>query len=309
MTYGPGRLPSGAGRDSHDRDRGDALKHKPYLPYLLVLPALALLVAILYPFLTGVWWSFNSYRLNRGAPEFNWGKNFLTLFSTGEGLHAVGITLTYAIVVVVIECVLGIGLAMLLNFGRYGNVFRLLIVLPLLLPPVVAALMWKVMLTENGVVNWLLESAGQTKLLWLNGPDSALWSVVLIDVWIFTPFVVLLAQAGLKSVPKELTEASSVDGAGPIRNFLSVTLPMIMPVLIVIITFRGIDSLKMFDIIYTTTKGGPVDATTNLHVLAYLDGIRNLNFGMAMAALLVLWLLCYLISHFLLKARRKEAMA
>ena len=203
----------------------------------------------------------------------------------------------------------GIGLALLLNYGRYGNAFRLLIVLPLLLPPVIAALMWKVMLTENGVANWLLEAMGQHRLLWFSGPNTALWSVVLIDVWIFTPFVVLLAQAGLRSVPKELYEAAAVDGAGPIRNFVSITLPMLMPVLIVIITFRSIDSLKMFDIIYTTTQGGPVDATTSLHVLAYLDGIRHLNFGRAMTALIVLWLLCYLLSYFLLKARRKESMS
>lgn len=285
------------------------MKHKKRLPYLLALPALAVLVAILYPFLTGAWWSFTSYRLNRGAPEFNWGKNYVTLFATGEGLHAVWITLFYATVVVIIECVLGIGLAMLLNYGRYGSAFRLLIVLPLLLPPVIAALMWKVMLTENGVVNWLITALGGEKQLWLNGPDSALWSVILIDVWIFTPFVVLLAQAGLKSVPQELIEASAMDGAGPIRNFFSITLPMLTPVLVVIIAFRGIDSLKMFDIIYTTTKGGPVDATTNLHVLAYLDGIRNLNFGMAMAGLIVLWVLCNILANLLLKSRRKEATA
>ncbi|GAA3697912.1 sugar ABC transporter permease [Zhihengliuella alba] len=285
------------------------MKHRASLPYLLALPGLAVLVAILYPFLTGAWWSFTSYRLNRGDPEFNWGENFVTLFSSGEGLHAIGVTLTYAGVVVVIECLLGISLAMLLNYGRYGNFFRLLIVLPMLLPPVIAALMWKVMLTENGIANWILESLGGQRLLWLNGQDSALWSVILIDVWIFTPFVVLLAQAGLRSIPAELREASAVDGAGPIRNFVSVTLPMLTPILIVIVTFRGVDSLKMFDIIYTTTKGGPIDATTNLHVMAYLDGIRNLNFGMAMAALVVLWVLCYLISHFLLKARRKEAMS
>jgi len=283
------------------------MKPKPYVPYLLVLPALAILVAMLYPFLTGAWWSFTSYRLNRGDPSFNGGENYLDLLTTPDGLHAIGTTLFYAVTVVIIEVIAGVGLAMLLNYGPYGNAFRLLIVLPLLLPPVIAALMWKVMLTENGVVNWLLESMGQQRLLWLNGPDSALWSVILIDVWIFTPFVVLLAQAGLRSVPQELQEASAVDGAGPIRNFVSVTLPMLMPILIVIIAFRGIDSLKMFDIIYTTTKGGPVNATTNLHVLGYLEGIRNLNFGASMAALIVLWLLCYLISYFLLKARRKDS--
>lgn len=285
------------------------MKHKPYLPYLLVLPGLAILVAILYPFLTGVWWSFTSYRLTRGEPSFNGGKNYVNLFTSGEGWNAIAITLTYAIAVVIVELIIGTALAMMLNHGKYGSFFRILIVLPLLMPPVIAALMWKVMLTENGVVNWLITEMGGTKLLWFNGPDSALLTVMMIDVWLYTPFVVLLMQAALKSVPAELQEAAAVDGAGPLRNFFAVTLPLIMPVLIVVITFRGIDSLKMFDVIYTTTKGGPVDATTNLHVLAYLDGIRNMNFGAAMASLVVLWVLCYLISYLLLKARRKEATA
>ena len=284
------------------------MKHSKYLPYLLSAPGLVLLLAILYPFLTGAWWSFNSYRLNRGEAKFNWGENYLTLVTSGEGIHALFITLVYTISTVGIETLLGIAIAMLLNRGSYGAFFRLLIVLPLLLPPVVATLMWKVMLTQNGLVNFLLESVGLPTSLWFNGPDTALASVILIDVWIFTPFVILLAQAGLRSVPTELREASAMDGAGPIRNFFSVTLPLLRPVLVVIIIFRGIDSLKMFDIIYTSTKGGPVDATTNFHVLAYLDGIRSLNFGMAMASLMVLWALTNFVSSRLLKIRRSEAL-
>ena len=284
------------------------MKQSRILPYILSAPGLLLLAAILYPFLTGAWWSFTSYRLNRGDPEFNWGANYVRLFTSGEGVNALQVTLTYAVSTVLIETVLGVGIALLLNRGPYGNFFRILIVLPLLLPPVVATLMWKVMLTQNGPVNFLLESAGLPTSLWFNGPDSALLSVILIDVWIFTPFVILLAQAGLKSVPQELREASAIDGAGPIRNFFSVTLPLLQPVLVIIIIFRGIDSLKMFDIIYTSTKGGPVNATTNFHVLAYLDGIRSLNFGMAMASLILLWLLTYIISNWLLKVRRREAL-
>jgi multiple sugar transport system permease protein len=284
------------------------MKHSKYLPYLLSAPGLILLLAIMYPFLTGAWWSFNSYRLNRGGPTFNWGENYLTLVTSGEGVHALLVTLTYTIATVVIETVLGVGIAMLLNKGPYGSFFRLLIVLPLLLPPVVATLMWKVMLTQNGLVNFLLTSIGMPISLWFNGPDSALSTVIMVDVWIFTPFVILLAQAGLRSIPTELSEASAMDGAGPIRNFLSVTLPLLRPVLVVIIIFRGIDSLKMFDIIYTSTKGGPVDATTTFHVQAYLDGIRSLNFGMAMASLMVLWLLTNFVSNRLLKIRRSESL-
>lgn len=285
------------------------MTHKRYLPYLLALPGLAVLIAILYPFLTGVYWSFTSYRLTRGEPELNWGENYADLFTTGEGWHAIGITLAYAVTAVVIEVVIGTLLALALNHGRYGSWFRILIVLPLLMPPVIAALMWKVMLTENGVANWVLEAFGGEGLLWFNGPNTALLTCILIDVWLYTPFVVLLMQAGLRSVPTEMREASAVDGASNIRHFFAITLPMTLPVLVVVIAFRGIDSLKMFDVIYTTTKGGPVDATTNLHVLAYLDGIRNLNFGAAMAALVVLWVICYVMSFLLLKARRKEITA
>ncbi|WP_261165834.1 carbohydrate ABC transporter permease [Microbacterium sp. Marseille-Q6965] len=285
------------------------MKHKPYLPYLLVLPGLAVLIAILYPFLTGVYWSFTSYRLTRGEPKFNGGENYLDLFTSGEGWHAIAITLTYSVSAVVIEVILGTLIAVALNHGRYGTVFRVLIVLPLLMPPVIAALMWNVMLTENGVVNWLIEAAGGTGPLWLNSPETALLTCILIDVWLYTPFVVLLMQAGLKSVPAELREASAVDGASNLRHFFSITLPLTVPVLVVVIAFRGIDSLKMFDVIYTTTQGGPVDATTNLHVLAYLEGIRNLNFGAAMTVLVVLWVICYAMSYVLLKARRKEVSA
>ncbi|GAA4528794.1 sugar ABC transporter permease [Brachybacterium paraconglomeratum] len=285
------------------------MRHSKSLPYLLALPGIAVLIAIMYPFLTGVWWSFTDYRLTEGGPSFNFGQNYLELFTTGDGLHAILVTLTYAVCAVVIEVLIGTGLAYLLNMGPYGSFFRILIVLPLLLPPVIAALMWKVMLTENGVANWLLESTIGQGFLWFNGPDTALATVILVDVWLYTPFVVLLMQAGLRSIPTEIREAAGVDGAGPLRNFFSITLPLVMPVLVVVIAFRGIDSLKMFDVIYTTTKGGPVDATTNLHVLAYLEGIRNMNFGAAMAILVVLWLLCYLISYFLLKARRKEMSA
>lgn len=285
------------------------MRHSKFLPYFLALPGIAVLIAIMYPFLTGVWWSFTDYRLTEGEPSFNGGQNYLDLFTTGDGLHAILVTLSYAVCAVVIEVLIGTALAYLLNMGPYGSFFRIIIVLPLLLPPVIAALMWKVMLTENGVANWLLESTIGQGFLWFNGPDTALATVILVDVWLYTPFVVLLMQAGLRSIPTEIREASGVDGAGPLRSFFSITLPLVMPVLVVVIAFRGIDSLKMFDVIYTTTKGGPVDATTNLHVLAYLEGIRNMNFGAAMAILVVLWLLCYLISYFLLKARRKEMSA
>lgn len=167
-------------------------------------------------------------------------------------------TLTYAVCAVVIEMFIGTGLVYHLNLGPYVAFFRILIVLPLLLPPVIAALVWKVMFAENGVADWLLESTIARGLPWFDGPDSALFTVILVHVWLYTLFVVLLIQAASRSIPTQLREASDADGAGPLRSFFSITLTMSTPVLIVVITFRGIVSLTIFDVIYTTTKGGPI---------------------------------------------------
>src|SRR5699024_12400063 len=126
------------------------MKHSKSLPYLLALPGIAVLVAILYPFLTGVWWSFTSYRLTEGGPSFNGGQNYLALFTTGDGLHAILVTLTYAVCAVVTEELIGTGLAYLLNLGPYGAFFRTLIPPPLLLRWVIATLSTQRKHTQNG---------------------------------------------------------------------------------------------------------------------------------------------------------------
>jgi multiple sugar transport system permease protein len=156
----------------------------------------------------------------------------------------------------------------------------------------------------NGVLNYLLNGVGLPSFDWLGSTSTALISVVLIDTWIFTPFVILILLAGMQAIPTEMYEAAKVDGASYWREIWNLTIPLLQPFFIIVIVFRGIDSLKMFDIIYTATGGGPIDATMNLHVQSYFTGVRALNFGDSMAFLFVLWLLCYGIAFFLLRARR-----
>jgi multiple sugar transport system permease protein len=277
------------------------------LPYLLLLPGIVLLLAVLDPFLSGVYWSFTDFDLTLGQnPAFTGLSNYAEAFGPGgEGLHSVLITFAYAALAVTAQLVLGFGVALLLTReGAHVKVFRALIVLPLLMPPVVATMMWRVMMTPDGVLNYMLSWVYLPPFDWLGSTSTALFSVVLIDTWIYTPFVILILLAGMQSIPTEIHEAARVDGAGYVREVWNLVVPLLRPFFVIVIVFRGIDSLKMFDIIYTATRGGPIDATMNLHVQSYFTGIRALDIGSSMTFLVVLWVLCYALAFFLLRARR-----
>lgn len=276
------------------------------LPYLLLLPGIVLSIAILYPFLTGVYWSFTRYDLTLGTPPvFNGLRNYVRLFTNGEGLHAILITFAIAAAALFLEIVLGFVVALLLMRESFvTSVFRALVILPLLMPPVVATIMWKIMMTPNGVLNYLLNSLGLPSYGWLGTTFTALPSVVLIDAWIYTPFVILILLAGLQSIPDEVREAARVDGANWWWEMTHMVIPLLRPFFIIVVVFRGIDSLKIFDVIYTATQGGPINATMNLHVQSYFTGIRSLNMGAAMSFLVILWVFCYALAFGLLRARR-----
>src|SRR5215207_2815982 len=277
------------------------------LPYLLMLPGIALLLAVLYPFLSGVYWSFTDFDLTLGQnPAFNGLSNYFDAFGLGgEGLHAILVTFAYAALAVATQTILGFGVALLLmREGLHIRFFRALIVLPLLMPPVVATMMWRVMMTPGGVLNYMLSWVHLPPFDWLGSTSTALFSVVLIDTWIYTPFVILILLAGMQSIPEEIHEAARVDGATYLGRVWNLVVPLLRPFFIIVIVFRGIDSLKMFDIIYTATRGGPINATMNLHVQSYFTGIRSLNIGYSMAFLVVLLILCYALAFFLLRLRR-----
>jgi len=277
------------------------------LPYLLLLPGIALLLAVLYPFLSGVYWSLTDFDLTLGQnPTFTGIRNYLVAFSSGgDGLHALLITLLYAALAVALQTALGFGVALLLmREGAHIKFFRALIVLPLLMPPVVAAMMWRVMMIPDGVLNYMLGWVGLPPFDWLGSTNTALISVVLIDTWIYTPFVILILLAGMQSIPTEIQEAARVDGASYLSRVRHLIVPLLWPFLIIVAVFRGIDSLKMFDIIYTATRGGPIDATMTLHVQSYFTGVRGLDVGYSMTFLVVLWILCYGLAFVLLRVRR-----
>ena len=262
---------------------------------LVFLPALLMLGGILYPFLLGVYYSMTRYRLIEGTTPFIGIGNYVAILSDSGFWRSLRITLLYATAATGVEIVLGTACALLLHRDVPGvRYLRTLAVAPLMVPPVIAGLMWKVMMEPaGGILNYLLASVGLPAQRWLASPNTALVSLVLIDAWIFTPFVALILLAGLQALPREPYEAASVDGASPGETFRHLTLPLLRPLIILAALFRLMDSIKVFDVIFATTRGGPINATMVLHIRAYEEAYKSLNMGRALALSLVLFALVY----------------
>jgi multiple sugar transport system permease protein len=277
--------------------------------YGMLTPALILLMASLYPFLSGLYTGLTNRKLYLPTAKFIGLGNFETLAATPLFWTAISNTALYTTLVIVIQIPLGLGIALLLDVpSRLRAFFRTTIVLPLLIPPVVAGLMWKTMMQpQSGVLNWVLDQIGLPALSWLTDPATAMVSVVLIDTWVFTPLAVVILLAGLQSVPGEIEEAARVDGANAWQVFWHVKLPWLLPYIVLTALFRITDSLKSLEIIYATTRGGPLNATRTLHIMAYEEAYRWSNLGRAMAIVFVLWLISYLVSGLLLGIWQHQA--
>ena len=195
----------------------------------------------------------------------------------------------------VLQAVIGVGLALLLHQPLKGmNAFRGLLLFPYIVPTVVIALNWRWLFnSEIGIVNHLLLSAGiiDDKIAWLSTPSMAMASAILLNVWKYTPFVVIVVLARLQTIPTELYDAAKVDGAGALRRFRDITLPQLAEVLAVVIVFRTIWTFNKFEEIYLLTRGGPGTSTYNLALYAFDQSIANLRMGVGAAAGVIMLLL------------------
>lgn len=186
------------------------------------------------------------------------------------------------------QALIGVGLAMLLHQPLRGiNAFRGLLLFPYIVPTVVIALNWRWLFnSEIGIVNHLLLQAGiiAEPVAWLSTPDMAMASAILLNVWKYTPFVVIVVLARLQTIPTELYDAAKVDGAGAFRRFRDITLPQLAEVLAVVVVFRTIWTFNKFEEIFLLTRGGPGTSTYNLALYAYDQSIANLRMGVGAAA-------------------------
>jgi multiple sugar transport system permease protein len=274
------------------------------LPYLLSLPALLVCIGILVPFGTAVWYSLQRYNLNLPAlRSFIWFDQYLQLFQSGAFWNTVKISLLYAFFTVGVELLLGLGIALLLRrSSTFNNALSIALMLPLMVAPAIAALMWRLMTHPDfGIFSYLLRLVGIDDFRWASAPSSALFTVILVDVWVSTPFIMILLLAGLRSLPRQPFEAAELDGVPASFVFFRITLPMLMPYILTATLFRMLDSIQQFDIIYAMTQGGPGNSTLVFQVQAYLDFFKNFNVGRSAAMLLILWLIAHLLSQQFIK--------
>ncbi|PWR02487.1 ABC transporter permease [Meridianimarinicoccus roseus] len=274
------------------------------LPYLLSLPALLTCIGILIPFFTAVVYSLQRYRLSQPwARKFNWGENYLNFMSDPAFWNTFKVSMSYAILTVGIELLLGLGIALLLQKRtRFNNFVSIMLLMPLMTAPALASLMWKLMTNPGfGILSYFAELLGFEDFRWASDPSTALLTVVIVDVWVYTPFIMILLLAGLRSLPTQPFEAASLDGVPRLFVFWRITLPMLTPFLLTATLFRVIESIQQFDIIYAMTQGGPGDKLTVFQVEAYLNFFQFTNVGRSAALLMILWAITYFLSNVFIK--------
>ncbi len=277
-----------AGRPSMGRHRSGAARAESRLALLLVTPTIVLMAAVaLIPIAATAWEALHHHDLRLpwlGTP-FVGLANFTEAAGDPRFGGALVHTLLFAAVSVPLELALGLALALVMHTAARGRgIVRTAALLPWAVPTVVVALVWRFMFeAQSGVFAASFD--------WFAGPVTAWVPIVIADVWKTTPFVAILVLAGLQTIDHELYEAARVDGASPARQFLTITLPLLAPALVVAGTFRLLDALRLFDLSYVLTGGGPGTATEPLSLYAFVALMQRLRFGYGSALSIAVFLM------------------
>jgi len=274
-----------------------------FTPYTFMAPAIIIIIlALLYPLGYMVYGSFRAWdpSQNISESEFVGLKNYITLFYDPAFRESLVVTLTFAVCVVFSELVIGVGLALMLDRNIRGmSVLRTLFILPMMIAPVVVGLMWRYMYHPTvGTFNKTLKSFGLDGIDWLG--QNALLSVIIADVWQWTPFIFILSLASLQSLPRSAIEAAKIDGATSWQQIIHIKLPLMMPVLIVTALLRLIDAFKVLEVILVMTEGGPGLSTEilALRISRTATEFRELGVAAAMSNYLLIILLILTVSMY-----------
>ncbi len=276
--------------------------------WFMSAPSLALLFAvILFPVFWALFTSVHDYTLI--APNFDnftGAANYVEAVNTPEFRHSLLLTTMFVAGVVAIEFVLGFIVALMLNsVERFKPIYYGILLCPLLMNPVIVGLIWRMFLHPSlGIVNYLLSVAGIEPVNWLGSTKVAIWTIIMVDIWHQVSFMIVLLLAGLSALPKEPYEAARVDGAGTIRAFLHITLPLMGPVIMVTLLIRLIFAVKTYDLVYIMTRGGPGTSTDFISYFIYRTAFVSLNIGEASAMSAILLSLILLMTGYLYRYMR-----
>ncbi|MCC6173734.1 MAG: sugar ABC transporter permease [Chloroflexi bacterium] len=267
-----------------------------WLPHLLIGPAILALLAVFgYPLVYSFWLSLQVYNLTR-PPRFNGLDNYINVVSDPRVWESFSVSVQFAAISLTLQLVLGFGLALLLaRVVLFRGVIRTIVIIPLMLTPVILSLNWRLMLNLDwGIINYFIRLAGFAPINFVNSPTWAMASLILVDVWHTTSFTVLVLSAGLASLPDEPFEAASIDGASGWQKLWYLTIPLLRPLFLVIIMFRSYELIRVYDIVFSLTGGGPGRLTETISFHIFNRMFQGFQIGYASAISYVLFALCLL---------------
>lgn len=253
---------------------------------LFISPGLIVLIAIiLFPLLFTIRVSFSGWDVAQPGLDWVGTENYVRLLTDRRFWESFGRLALMAVGSVAIEYLLGFGLALLLwREALAGRLFRVLFLVPMMATPVIMAVVWRTVFHESlGPANDIVRLLGAAPLPWLSDAGLAMASIIIVEVWQWTPFMFLMLLAGLLSLPREPFLAAAIDGAGPVRTFLRVTFPMMAPISIGAILVRLIEASKLMDTVYVMTSGGPGTATETSSYYIFIRGLRDFQIGYSAA--------------------------
>ena len=280
-------------------------------PYGYLAPTIALLVVLMFvPIAMVIGYSFQDNVITNPTPVFVGLHNYVKVLTDPVFAIAVRNTLYFTGVSVVAHLLLGLGFAMMLNSPLLGNrtkaLFRMVYVLPWLFTVAIIAVLWRMLLDPNGVINYLLTVLGMIhkNIAWLSTPDITLHAVTFINIWSGYPFFMVSLLAGLQGIPKELYEAATVDGAGPVQKFRNITLPQLRPIIISMALLDFIWTTQQFALIWMTTGGGPINVTEMLSTFTYKLAFSRYQFAQASTSAVIILLLSMVLAFFYVRHQK-----
>ena len=277
--------------------------------WCIVPAAVVVLAVIIFPWIFTIYVSAHDWHLG-GARRWVGFDNYTKLFSDTRFGWAMLRTLFYTVLAVIFPMLLGLAAALAFNrkFPLRG-LARTIFILPMMATPVAVALVWTMTFhPQLGVLNWLLGQVGLPPSMWIYSANTVIPTLVMIEVWHWTPLVMLLILGGLASLPIDPYEAAKIDGANGWQAFRHITLPLLMPFIVVALIIRCIDALKAFDTIYVITQGGPGSASETINIFLYLQAFAFYNVGYASAVVVVFFAIILALAALLLWTRQRVKM-
>lgn len=280
------------------------------LNYVFTVPTILFVLGmVLFPVIYTLVLSFHDWRMSANIPwDFVGMENYIDLFSDSRFPDAVLRTFIFALLALAIEVVLGVTIALYLNHTFWGkNLVKTAFLLPMVATPVAIGMVWKLIYEPNiGILNTIIRNMGGPKIDWLGDSGRALYSLVAVDIWQWTPFVMLVVLAGLTSLPTDPFESAMIDGASRWQIVTKITLPLLKPTIYTAVLLRLIDVLKTFDILYSMTQGGPGFATETMNILSFRQAFEFMQFGDAAATLIVFFVIVMGIAGITIKLKSRS---